>query len=303
MRGKRICEIAAALIFAVFMFAVPMTVRADVGPKASVRVRFEHMGDELCYGTLLSRQASTGPQSAWDGKDEHIRTNDLDLDIWKAFAEYEDADGYYFLQIGWNVSETGEIAWTYYPPDSFKILLYYPGTDRYLVSDICERYAFDTYYTVDMEGIGMGSAEYGAEGSGNERIKAYRSYDYPGEMLSFIVRVTLTVIIEMAVALIFGFRKKKQLHLLIAVNTVTQIALNILLNVINYHSGPWAFVLYYVLLEMLIIVMEAAAYCLFMNRWTDRPKKKWFYIVYAFAANSVSFSVGILAAQALPGIF
>ena len=41
--------------------AFPMTVNADMGPKASVRIQFEHMGDELCYGTLLSKEKSTGP--------------------------------------------------------------------------------------------------------------------------------------------------------------------------------------------------------------------------------------------------
>ena len=46
--------------------AFPMTVNADMGPKASVRIQFEHMGDELCYGTLLSKEKSTGPASAWE---------------------------------------------------------------------------------------------------------------------------------------------------------------------------------------------------------------------------------------------
>ena len=50
--------------------AFPMTVNADMGPKASVRIQFEHMGDELCYGTLLSKEKSTGPASAWDGRTE-----------------------------------------------------------------------------------------------------------------------------------------------------------------------------------------------------------------------------------------
>lgn len=45
--------------------AFPMTANADMGPKASVRIQFEHMGDELCYGTLLSKEKSTGPASAW----------------------------------------------------------------------------------------------------------------------------------------------------------------------------------------------------------------------------------------------
>ena len=132
---------------------------ADTGSEASVRINFENMGDELCYGTLLSKNPSTGPNSAWDGDEDHIYNELIDLDIWRAFVEYEDADGYYFLQIGWKVNEKKELAWTYYPPDNFKILLYYPETNKYVVSGICERYAFDTYYTVDMAGVDIGSAK------------------------------------------------------------------------------------------------------------------------------------------------
>ena len=58
-----LCIIMVVLLF-------PMTVNADMGPKASVRIQFEHMGDELCYGTLLSKEKSTGPASAWDGRTE-----------------------------------------------------------------------------------------------------------------------------------------------------------------------------------------------------------------------------------------
>lgn len=46
-----------------------------------------------------------------------------------------------------------------------------------------------------------------------------------------------------------------------------------------------------------------AVYCMFMNKWADKPKKKWFYIIYALVANGVSFGVGMLVAQMLPGIF
>lgn len=105
--------------------AFPMTVNADMGPKASVRIQFEHMGDELCYGTLLSKEKSTGPASAWDGRTESAQKEYMDPGIWEIFVTYKDPDGYYFLQRSWKVSESKELAWTYYPPDDFKILLYY----------------------------------------------------------------------------------------------------------------------------------------------------------------------------------
>ena len=298
------------LVMTVLLFA-PVTAKADMGPKPSVRILFENMGNETCYGTLLSERESTGPSSAWDGTEEYAQHNEnenyswaaLDYETWKAFVEYEDPDGYYFLQEGWDVGATKEIAWTYYPPNRFKILLYYPETGTFVSSGIYERYAFDTYYTVDMNGVNMGSVKYDEELSTDARMEAYRSYNYRVEIYSLVARILATIAVEMILALLFGFRKKKQLLLLVGVNTVTQIVLNVLLNIINYNSGQMAFVFFYVLFELLVFGAEAILYCVWMNRLSDKTRPTWFYVLYAFVANAVSFVAGIFVANWLPGIF
>ena len=73
--GKRThSQILAVLLYLVLVaVAFPITANADMGPKPSVRIRFENMGDALCYGTLLSERESTGPASVWDGTEEHAR--------------------------------------------------------------------------------------------------------------------------------------------------------------------------------------------------------------------------------------
>ena len=310
MKTKNLFKTIAMFIFAALTFLfLSVTASADMGPKPSVRIRFKNMGDELCYGTMLSQKSSTGPQTAWDGIEDHARyKNDtwygeLEYDIWKAFVEYGDPDGYYFLQEGWKVSETKEIAWTYYPPYSFKILLYYPETNTFVSSGIYERYAFDTYYTVDMAGVDIGSVEYDEELSSDERIKAYRSYQYGNEISSLIIRIVATIAIEMAVALLFGFRKKKQLAVLAIVNVITQVILNVLLNVINYNAGPLAFIVFYVLFEIIVFVIEAILYCIILKKVSEKPKGNWYYILYAFAANVLSFGAGFILARILPGMF
>lgn len=303
--------LAAVMCVVMAMLIFPNTASADMGPKASVRILFENMGDELCYGTLLSKNPSTGPASVWDGSEEDARHNEnerysyatLDYATWKAFVDYEDSDGYYFLQEGWKISENKKIEWTYYPPGSFKILLYYPGTETFVVSGIYEKYAFDTYYTVNMDGANIGSVQYDDELSTNERINAYRSYNYGVELVSLIARILITIAIEMVIALLFGFRKKKQLLLLIGVNTATQILLNVLLNIINYNSGQLAFVVFYILFELIVFAMEAVLYCIWMKKLSAQPKGNWFYIVYSLAANAVSFGAGMEIARIMPGIF
>lgn len=311
MKPRRFSRIFAAFLCALTVIMIfSVTAGADMGPKASVRIIFENMGDELCYGTLLSQKPSTGPSTVWDGNEEYARHNGnenysnelFDYQTWTAFAEYKDTDGYYFLQEGWKVSETKQISWTYYPPDSFKILLYYPETQTFIVSGIYERYAFDTYYTVDMNGVNIGSVSYNEEMSTDERIEAYRSYNFRAEITSLVARILITIAIETVVALLFGFRKKNQFLLLIAVNTATQILLNVILNVINYSSGELAFFVFYILLEIAIFVIEALLYCRFLKSKSENPKGNRFYWLYALIANAVSFGAGIIVAQMLPGI-
>ena len=277
-------------VFLCMIMMFPIGVSGDTGPKPSVRIQFKNMGDELCYGTLLSKEESTGPAWAWDGKEENINLDFVDKDIWEAFVNYEDSDGYYFLQWAWKVNDTKELSWTYYPPNEFKVLLYYPETNTFVSSDVCKRYAFDTYYTVDMDGQKMASVEYDKSLSGDSRLNVFKSYELKNEIIGLMGRMAITVVIEMVIGLLFGFRKKELLYILL-INIITQILLNVLLNVLPFDY------LYYLLLEILVLVVEGVFYCLVFK------KKKWYCLLYALTANVSSFVFGFFLANLFPGLF
>lgn len=304
VRYKRVLFMALCVLLLTML--LPVTASADIGPKPSVRITFENLGDEPCYGTLLSQDDENGPWMAWDGTEEDAAYQEnpseeleMEYESGNAFAKYPDTDGYYYLQRSWCISETGEIDWTYYPPDSFKILLYYPETDTFAVSGIYERYAFDAYYTVDMADI-----DPAALGNSEVALSAHRSYDYGGEIVGLLARILLTIAIEMAIAVMaFGFREKQQLRVLIVVNGATQIILNILLNIYNYIAGEWAFIAAYVLLETLVFVIEAVVYCIWLRKASGFQRKKRVYVGYAWVSNTVSFIFGMIIAHLLPGIF
>ena len=286
---KRLFVLIVCLLLTLTLLTV--SVSADMGPKPSVRVAFEGLGDELCYATLLSQHSSTGPASAWDGVDEHAQYNKdgdygLDYEIWKAFVEYSDTDGYYFLQEAWQVNETKELAWTYYPPSPFKVLIYFPEDGTFAVSGIYERYAFDSYFTVNVGDM-----------------TTRRSYDYSWELISLTARIAATVLIEVLIALLFGFTKKRELLFILGANAVTQIVLNVALNAINYSSGQFAFVFYYVLFELAVFIIEAAIYCLLLRRVTDAQRSNARCILYALTSNAASFAAGFALASLIPGIF
>ncbi len=315
MKNKKLFAFVLTVILCIIF---TFTVSADMGPKPSVNITFENLGDELCYATLLSDDESTGPASAWDGVEEHANHNgnpdyawsDLSYEIWKAFVDYNDGDGYYYLQETWQINETKELNWTYYPPSPFKILIYFPESNTFAVSGIYERYAFDSYFTVDMSGFDINSVDYDEIKSNDTRYKewrkelvAHQSYEIAGELFGLFVRIVLTILIEILIALAFEFREKKQLLFMLAVNAVTQIILNVLLNIINYNSGGLMMAICYVLLEVAVFVLEAVIYSIFINKVSNNHKKVWQCVLYAFVANVSSFVLGAAIATYLPEVF
>lgn len=280
------------IVFLCMVMLFPIGVSGDTGPKPSVRIKFENMGDELCYGTLLAKEESTGPARVWNGSEEDINLNFVDRDIWEAFVNYEDSDGYYFLQWAWLVSDTKELSWTYYPPNEFKVLLYYPETNTFMVSGVCKRYAFDTYYTVDMDGIEIGSIKYDENLSSNQRLDMHKSYEFKNEVKALVCRMIITVIVEILIGLLFKFRNTELLYILL-INVITQIILNVLLNI--YTGFGYYFV--YLSLELLVFAIEAIFYCLMFK------KKKGYCVFYALVANIVSFVIGLYLANLFPGLF
>lgn len=47
MRKKKLTTLALCFVMAILL--LPITASADTGPKPSVRITFENMGDETCY--------------------------------------------------------------------------------------------------------------------------------------------------------------------------------------------------------------------------------------------------------------
>lgn len=280
---------------AVFLL-LPTAARADTGPKPSVSLSFSGMGDRVYYTTLLSREKSTGPFSF---STEPIEGDSYLVDgyredglkAWQAFRNYADADGFYFLEYFQRCSEQNTFSWSYYPPDTFKVLVYFPDEDRFVSSGILEKYAFDSYYRVQLS----------ADGSA---LTAEKNYDYAGELAALAARTVLTVGVEILVALLFRLREKKTLLFILAVNAVTQIVLNVLLNLVRYSDGPYAYIFNYVWMELLVVLLEAVVFSVYFRKArTEKPVGKWVAPVYSLAANTASFAAGLLLSLGLPEIF
>ena len=279
------CIFLVCLLLAVLL-AVPA--HADTGPKPSVRLSFTGAEGMEYYVTLLSEQDRYGPNYAYRGTNKQDGGNEA---IWEKFVNYEDADGFYFLQEWRECTESHSFLWGYYPPNPFKVLVYFPAEDLFCVSPVYERYAFDSYYSVDLSNRQSGA------------ITAERNYDYFWEVFSLWARIVITILVELGVALLFGYRERRLLWFLLEVNVVTQVVLNVALNVANYRSGAYSFVFTYVLAELAVLALESVLYAVRFPTLSEKPQSRQKVLGYAFLANLTSFAAGLGIAHLIPGIF
>lgn len=280
---------------------LPFSASADVGPKASVTVRFRNLPEEECWATLLA-ETVPGPYEAFPGgdRDEYYDSKanysgtKPDRATWNALTDYKDADGFYYLQYCFRIDETKEFEWGYYPPDIFKILIYFPAHNTFFVSGKTERVAFHSYYTVDASGI---------DTSKSGVLEGAVSFDLTREITGLAGRILITVLIEMAVAILFGFRHKKPLLLILGVNAVTQILLNTAITVLSHHAGIQLVLLAVLGLEVLVTAAEATVYCIYMKRLQAGYDNERYIIGYTAVANVTSFVAGLIFALIFPYIF
>ena len=285
------------LLVIVVMSVFPMTASADTDPKQSVVVDFAGLEGQNYLVTLLSESPAAGPNLAFGylGEDEGEELTGIE----KIFDDYEDPDGFYFLRFFEDCSETNRFEWGYYPPRTFKVLLYFPETGSFLCSDKSfERYAFDSYFTAHISDLNLA-----AEAQSAGIIVVKKSYPYATEILALIVRIIITLVIEIGIALLFGFRERKQLKLILITNIVTQISLNLLLNYVNYNSGPLMFKIFYFLLELAVFAAEAINYVVCLNKISKEEVPRGLAVKYALVANAASFFIGYGLSQYIPEFF
>lgn len=284
-------RIASVILIFVLLSVFTLPIHADTGPKPSVKISFTNVTDTEFYVTLLSKHDSTGP---WSSAEKYDMYSEYDgyfpREVWEKFASYEDPDGFHFLQYGAKYDTDG-FEWNYYPPEVFKPLLYFPKTDTFITGEIYERYAFDSYYTLDV----------GAAGS---TATLTESYDYTAETVSLIARILITFAAELLLALLaFGYRGRKLYLMLAAVNFVTQIALNVAVNIRGFFGGPYDYIATFIVIEIFIFIAESLIYRYLIPRLSEKPARRGVAVCYALSANALSLILGLYLSSIIPKIF
>ncbi len=273
---KIVSVIITLIISAAFLSTAAF---ADIGPKPSLEVRFTGINGENCWAAFLfpENNLGGGGDSPWFA-DENSTAEEI------AMNEYKDADGFIISKY-WvfprKIEENSVLKHGYHPPKNFKVLLYFPDSGEFFVTPVYEKYAFNSYFTIDVSARQNGS------------VTAISSYYHAKEIIFLIIRILLTIGIELLIALAFKFTAKKQILFIAVVNVITQIALNIGINMIYFNRGAWLIFLY-IPLELAVFAVEAILYAALLKTPEGKPVKGGKAVGYAAAANAVSFIFGVV---------
>lgn len=297
---KRWCSILTALLLLLPLTAMPVS--ADAGPKPSVVVALEGLEGRTCWGTLLSQQEGTGPYGRFY-EEEAAEEPEEDRALHALLPlERMDSEGFHLLNFVKDCSD-GEFSWTYYPPHTYKIALWFPEEDALAVSGVYHRYAFDSYYRLDLSGVELmpgGIVEL-------EAARLQRDYPYGASLLALAGRVALTLGAELLLALAFGLRTRQALKWVAVVNLATQLGLNLALELFTYCNGALEGMMailalpVYLAAEVAVTLVELRIY---RRKLTgERGLSGRRITAYTWTANLCSFLAGVLLSFQLPALF
>lgn len=267
-----------AIVLALFMSSIiGVTAFADMGPKPSSTFYVNGVEDGREYYIML-----VNPDDDPHINDIYDRPKD---DAWEPLKEFCSTHGYapHFSPVDrvyQKLSGNDTASWDYNPPDTFCVLLYFPDNESFLVSNQYKKYAFNAYFSVNVNGDNVTVDISG----GAKHIVAV--------IAGLLLRMAITVLIEVCIAKGYGIFGKKPFRLIIIMNVITQLLLNALLWKSNYDLGSFGVMLAYPGGEILVFAVEAIFYSALLPGYTGNEIKGGRAAGYALTANLVSFVGG-----------
>ena len=107
------------------------------------------------------------------------------------------------------------------------------------------------------------------------------------QVSSYLAALLLTILIEVLVALIFGYKRKKEILSVILVNLITQPVLNYFLLIGSYFSLVAVTIQFILLLEIIVILVEWQLLVYTLQR---EPKSLF---VLSLVMNLASLTIGL----------
>lgn len=277
------------IVLMISFYAIALDAHADVGPKPTADILVIGIEKDFYFDVLIEISGDVETLSS-SLVTEMIEFNYYQNDYPSHLLNgYQDEDGFasrtlydYPASIVRFDTEKNEFHLGYFnAPKVFKIVIILED-DTMIVSDVIHRQLFNSNMTYDLTGVDLSSNQFGV-GKVEENIP-YNDYT-----LSLILRVIVTILVELFILWLFKYRNLNSYKITGLTNFITQTLLSLGL-VLGYYFWGSFFGLFAVLIigEFLVFVAEIAVYAMFL-----KEKGHGRAVLYGFVANLVTLILTI----------
>lgn len=291
------------ILVMLLLFSFPF-VKANSGPPANIEISIINFDMDFSFDFLIHRdnpltEAEISAAKTLINEQEYYAFDNTYFT--EDYAEYQDSEGYvsgllygdynHFFLNKYNPEKYYVRAWMDLPRE-FKILLY-TAEGKIITSELITMSQFDFRLTYDLTSVDMSSHQTNA---GTISGFIGNPWKNTTTWVNFLLRLSLTLFIEIVILALFQFKKKWTFYKIILLNIVTQVVLNIVLISVFYlsYDNSYSYVFTFIVGEIMVFLVEGIFTVLFI-----KEKRTWIKMMYSFVANATSLIVGLLVASSL----
>lgn len=293
---------AFSLGLALMVIPSSQPVLADTGPKPQINITIKNSNphDDLYFGFFSS--TNSGPNLIMD---EEAASNEFfsayleDPIIQKFYQAGLDNNGYYFMKIymletGY-FHDTNYLGFSYFAPSNFKLGIFEANSGSLIITNPeLTKYTFQADYVLDLQNI-----DFGALSSTETNYITASSVLTPdpnvinNNIFRLLGRIILTMVIELAIAILFKYRKFIPLLTIAITNLITQIGLNFFVFNAYKTSGDIGYTISLIIAEAIVFSLEALVYYTLFRFFKRKEKMDdiGHPILYALVANAVTLAI------------
>ncbi len=285
------------VLLLVVLFQVgTIQVSADVGPKATAEIEIIGVDVDYWFELLIPVRGSIEGQLP-EYYEDTIRYDYYRDDYPERLLTFQDEDGYaactFYNGPPCVLRQTDDHVFkmTYFnAPRVFKVAIV-TEEGSLIVSEAVERRLFQSSFTYDLSGVDLSEDAFGV-GELEENIP------YRGIGLSFLVRVLVTVGLELMVLALFMYRRTSSYKLVAIVNLISQSLLTAGVLFGYYFGSIFGALGIFILGEIMVFTFEIVVYALKL-----REKGAARAVLYGLVANTVTVVVTFLFILIEPMLF
>ncbi len=303
---KRLLCVIALLAVMLSLCAVTVSANAPWYPDMIIKLDQPYDGDYF-VAVLSNRNAFYQYDEQWynDYKSEYGHEA-----LWEAVKKIRsvgDKDGYTYIADIDGFNKVNGDTDVVYPYDTFKIALYFPDTDTLVKTDILKKESYIEVYKLTLDAkeiaaIQVAEVDQNTYKEGEyhpavttEKPTVFSLIFSPALVKMFLVCLAFNLVVEILIALLFGYRKWKHILTITVTNIITLFLLTVSTILINppvydsLLSFPFAF------FEIAVAAVEGTVYAITFRHFDKSEKySPWLAVLYAFVANAFTYVIGSL---------